>query len=67
MDNCIHEGTLVFWELATLTERGKGRNTLFRREPEMKGQIVKDEQEATTRRLIHALPMSDVILLNIPS
>ena len=34
----------------------------------MKGQIVKDEQEATTRRLIHALPMSDVIiLLNIPS
>ena len=37
------------------------------REPEMKGQIVKDEQEATTRRLIHALPMSDVILLNIPS
>lgn len=33
----------------------------------MKGQIVKDEQEATTRRLIHALPMSGVILLNIPS
>ena len=33
-----------------------------RREPEMKGQIVKDEQEATTRRLIHALPMSDVII-----
>nr|GEX99261.1 hypothetical protein, mitochondrial [Tanacetum cinerariifolium] len=29
LDNCIHEGTLVFWELATLTERGKGRNTLF--------------------------------------
>lgn len=33
------------------------------REPEMKGQIVKDEQEAKTRRLIHALPMSDVIIL----
>lgn len=39
-----------------------------RREPEIKGQIVKDEQEATTRRLIYALPMSHVIiLLNIPS
>lgn len=33
----------------------------------MKGQIMKDEHEATTRRLIHALPMSDVIIwLNIP-
>ena len=32
LGNCMREGTLlVFWELATLTERGRkgGRNTLF--------------------------------------